>query len=70
MEATMDKRKVRNGKPTVITQVRMDEDTHARLKDIADREMRSMNAQLEYFVIKGIEAYEAEAGITAAPPSR
>lgn len=48
--------------PRVALQFRMDEETHNRVRAIAARELRSLNAQIEYFVIKGIIAYEKENG--------
>ena len=44
------------------TQLRFDETLHAKAKIIADREIRTLNAQLEYFIKTGIERYEAEHG--------
>ena len=44
------------------TQIRLDEYNYEKLKKIADRELRSLNAQMEYFIYKAIEAYEAENG--------
>lgn len=43
-------------------QLRLDEDAHRKVKQIAAREFRSLNAQLEYFIVKGIEQYEEEHG--------
>ena len=48
-------------------QLRLDEDVHQKVKQIAKREFRSLNAQLEYFIVKGIEQYERENG--ELPPS-
>lgn len=44
------------------TQVRFDETLYEKVKVIAENEVRSVNAQIEYFIKKGIEAYEAENG--------
>jgi len=44
----------------VVTQLRLEETTHTKLKDIADKELRSLNAQIEYFILKGIEQFEKE----------
>ena len=41
-------------------QLRLDEDTHKKVKVIAEREFRSLNAQIEYFVCRGIAEYEKE----------
>ena len=48
--------------PKVAMQIRLDEDTHRKLKVISEKELRSLNAQMEYFIIKGIEAFEDEYG--------
>ncbi len=41
-------------------QLRLDEDAHKKVKAIAEREFRSLNAQIEYFVCRGIAEYEKE----------
>ena len=46
----------------VALQLRLDEKAHSKLKVIAERELRSLNSQLEYFIIRGIEVYEKEFG--------
>ena len=46
----------------VALQIRLEENTHQKLKQIADEELRSLNAQLEYFVLKGIKEYELNHG--------
>ena len=48
-------------------QLRLDEKAHQKVKQIAEREFRSLNAQLEYFIVKGIEQYERDNG--ELPPS-
>jgi hypothetical protein len=51
----------------IAIQIRLDENTHARVKSIAEKELRSLNAQMEYFIIKGIEQWEAgHAPVTVA----
>jgi len=45
--------------PKVAFQIRLDETTHKKLKFIADSELRSLNSQLEYFVLQGIKNYES-----------
>ena len=47
----------------VALQVRLDEKVHAKLRIVAEEEVRSLNSQIEYFVIKGIQKYEQENGI-------
>ena len=44
----------------VALQLRLEENAHRKTKIIAEREMRSLNAQIEYFIAKGIESYERE----------
>lgn len=44
----------------VALQLRLEEETHAKLKEISEKELRSLNAQIEYFILKGIENYERE----------
>lgn len=46
----------------ISTQVRLDEVTWKKLKVIAKIENRNANSQLDYFMKKGVEAYEAEHG--------
>ncbi len=46
----------------VSIQFRMRESTHKKLKVIAKAKLRSLNAQIEYFALKGIEEYEKENG--------
>ncbi len=41
-------------------QLRLDEDVHKKVKVIAEREFRSLNAKIEYFVCRGIAEYEKE----------
>lgn len=41
----------------VSIQLRISESTHKKVKTIAEKELRSINSQLEYFIVKGIEAY-------------
>ena len=44
----------------VALQVRLDEKVHAKLRIVAEEEVRSLNSQIEYFVIKGIQKYDQE----------
>lgn len=46
----------------IATQVRLDETAYKKMKIIAQLENRNANSQLEYFMKKGVEAYEAEHG--------
>lgn len=46
----------------IATQVRLDEITYKKMKIIATHENRSTNSQLDYFMRKGVEAYEKEHG--------
>ena len=43
----------------IALQLRQDEELHQKVKEIADKELRSINAQLEYFILKGIKDFEA-----------
>lgn len=51
----------------IATQMRYDEVLYAKTKVIAENEMRTVNAQMEYFMKKGIEAYEAKHGPISLP---
>ncbi len=44
----------------VNTQLRINESLYERLKAVAEKELRSVNGQIEYFIAKGVEAYEIE----------
>ena len=48
--------------PKVATQIRLDETMHKKVKYIAEKKLRSLNSQMEYFILKGIEEYEKENG--------
>ena len=47
----------------IATQMRYDETLYKKTKIIAENEMRTTNAQLEYFMKLGVEAYEKQHGI-------
>ena len=49
--------------PKVATQIRLDEVTHKKVKYISEKKLRSLNSQMEYFIIKGIEQFEKENGV-------
>ena len=49
----------------VASQIRLEEELYAKLKAIADRELRSVNAQMEYFLIRSVEQYERDNPVTA-----
>ena len=51
----------------ISTQVRLDEVAYKKMKIIAKMENRNANSQLEYFMKKGVEAYEAEHGPIELP---
>lgn len=42
----------------IALQLRLDEATHQKLKNISNAELRSLNAQIEYFILKGVRDYE------------
>ena len=46
----------------IATQIRSDKDVYGKTKKIAKSENRNTNSQIEYFVRKGVEAYEKEHG--------
>lgn len=46
----------------IAFQLRLDEDTHRRIKAIAEKEMRSLNAQIEYMLLESIDRYEKAHG--------
>lgn len=49
--------------PKVSSQMRFDETLYKKTKIIAEAELRSVNAQIEYFMKQGIAAFEREYGI-------
>ncbi len=51
----------------VATQMRYDSVLYEKTKIIAAEELRTINAQIEYFMKKGVEAYEAEHGTIVLP---
>lgn len=53
----------------VSTQMRYDEVLYEKTKVIAEYEFRSINAQIEYFIKLGVEAYEREHGVISLPES-
>lgn len=46
----------------VAFQLRLDETAHQKVRIIANKELRSLNAQIEYFIYHGITEYEKEHG--------
>ena len=44
------------------TQIRLNEELYEKLRLISGKELRSLNAQMEYLLIKGVEQYEKENG--------
>ena len=51
----------------VTTQLRVDGQLYEKIKYIARQELRSVNNQIEYFIKKGVEQYEAERGREIIP---
>ena len=47
----------------VATQIRIDKTIYQKTKTIGKLENRNTNSQIEYFIKKGVEAYEKENGI-------
>ena len=54
--------------PKMSSQIRLEESLYDKVKAIAEKELRSMNAQMEYFIIRAVEQYERENGSTLASP--
>ena len=46
----------------ISTQIRVNEIVYKKAKHIAQQENRNTNSQIEYFIRKGVEAYEQEHG--------
>lgn len=46
----------------IATQIRINETAYQKTKIIASNESRNTNAQIEYFIKQGVEAYEKEHG--------
>ena len=53
-----------------VSQVRIDETAYRKMKAIAERENRSTNSQLEYFVKKCVAEYEAQHGPIILPENQ
>lgn len=51
----------------IAFQTRLDEITHKKLSIIAEQELRSLNAQMEYFIIQSIKEYESTHGAIDVP---
>ncbi len=51
----------------ISTQIRIDKTAYKKTKYIAQQESRNTNSQIEYFVKKGVEAYEKEHGVISVP---
>lgn len=49
--------------PKIATQIRLDEAIHKKAKYISEKELRSLNSQMEYFILKGIEEFEEKYGV-------
>lgn len=47
----------------ISTQMRFDELNYKKMKYIAEKEFRSINSQLEYFIAQGIRLYEEQNGV-------
>ena len=53
----------------IDTQMRYEYELYEKTRIIAEAELRSINAQIEYFMKKGIEAYEKEHGPIVLGPA-
>lgn len=51
----------------IATQIRLDETVYKKCKYICAKELRSLNSQMEYFILKGVELYEEEHGTVILP---
>lgn len=51
----------------VALQLRLDETLYEKAKAISGTELRTLNAQFEYFIKHGIEQYEKEHGEVEIP---
>lgn len=51
-----------NTEKRIPMQLRLREPIHAKVKEIAKRENRALNSQIEYFCMVGIAAYEKQHG--------
>ena len=51
----------------IARQIRINETAYRKAKYIAKQESRNTNAQIEYFVKLGVEAYEKEHGAISLP---
>ena len=47
----------------IATQMRYEYELYEKTRIIAEAELRSINAQIEYFMKLGVEAYEKQHGI-------
>jgi len=57
-----------NYKPTLT--LRLNEDTHAKVKYIAELEYRSLNNQIEFIIQKYIKDFEKENGLVPVPEEK
>ena len=51
----------------ISSQIRIDKTVYNKTKIIAKHENRNTNSQIEYFLKKGVEAYEKEHGPISLP---
>jgi len=51
-----------NAKKKISFQMRLSEDIHEKVKFIAEKELRSLNSQIEYFILTEIERFEDHHG--------
>ena len=51
----------------IATQIRINETVYQKTKQIAQRENRNTNSQIEYFIKLGVESYEREHGSIILP---
>ena len=53
--------------PRTASQLRLSENIWAKLRVIADKELRTVNSQIEYYLMKSVEQYERENGAILVP---
>jgi len=46
----------------MATQIRLNDELYEKLRIISGKEYRSLNAQMEFFLVRGVEKYEQENG--------
>lgn len=50
------------------TQIRIDEELFNSIKSISERELRTLNSQIEFFLINAVQDYKAKNGLLVLQP--